>query len=155
MFTNVHKHRNPKNTKHLRHPFLVQVRNFYLPFWVEGFSTCGKRDTQFLSMLTFPSNPTTCGTPLQTTGLASASSENQLPASSVESLLTVFFFKFQNPQPIASGHDVIHVPGPISYLRFLLWHLCLSHPPRTRVNTCTQYVHLTNPCTKPKGSQPN
>ena len=31
--------------------------------------------------------------------------------------------------------------SPISYLRFLLWHLWLSHPPRTSVN-CTQCVHL-------------
>ena len=31
---------------------------------------------------------------------------------------------------------------------FLLWHLFLSHPPRSQVNTCTQCVHLTNPCTK-------
>ena len=60
------------------------------------------------------------------------------------------FFKFQTPQPIASGHDVIHVPGPISYQGILLWHLWLSHPPRARVNSCTQCVHLTNPCTKQK-----
>ena len=32
-------YRNPKNTK------LVQVRNFYLPFWVQGFPTWGERDT--------------------------------------------------------------------------------------------------------------
>ena len=74
------------------------------------------------------------------------------PSSNLNSL---FFFKFQNPQPIASGHDVIHVPGLISYLEFLLWHLWLSHPPSARVNTCIQCVHLTNPCPKPKGSQPN
>ena len=57
-----------------------------------------ERDTQFLSMLTFPSDPTTWGTPLKTTGLFSASSENRLPSSSIKSQLTVFF-KFQNPQP--------------------------------------------------------
>ena len=43
-------------------------------------------------------------------------------------------------------------PGSISYLGFLLWHLWLSHPPNARMNTCTQSVHLTNPCTKPEGS---
>ena len=68
--------------------------------------------------------------------------------------LFFFFFKFQNPQPIACGHDVIHIPGQISYLGFLLWHLWWSHPPRARVNTCTQCVHLTNRYMKPKGSQP-
>ena len=130
-----------------------------------------ERETQFLTMLTFPSDPL-----LQTTGLASANSENRLvsskpksqlsqqtrgtfrrplPSSKLESQLTRSEFKSQNPQLVASGHDVIHVPDPISYLGFLLWHLWLSHPPRTRVKTCTQCVHLTNPCTKPKGSQPN
>ena len=28
-------------------------------------------------------------------------------------------------------------PSPVSYLGFLLWHLLLSHPPCTSVNTCT------------------
>ena len=73
--------------------------------------------------------------------------KNRLPSSRLESQLSVFF-KFQHPQPIASGHDVIQTPAPISYLGFLLWHLWLSHPPLTHVNTCTQCVHLTNPCTK-------
>ena len=72
-----------------------------------------------------------------------------LASSKPKSQLTVFF-KFQNPPPITFGHDVIHVPGHISYLVFLLWHLWLSHPPRVCVNTCTQCVHLTNPCTKRK-----
>ena len=56
---------------------------------------------------------------------------------------------FQIPQILSSSwHDVIHVPGPIYSLGFLLWHRWLSHPPRARVNTCAQCVHLTNPCTK-------
>ena len=55
---------------------------------------------------------------------------NFLPLAS--NLNSLFFFKFQNPQPIASGNDVIHVPGPISYLGFLLWHLWLSHSSHTR-----------------------
>ena len=29
-------------------------------------------------------------------------------------------------------------PSLIAYLRLLLWHLWLSHPPRTSVNTCTK-----------------
>ena len=117
-------------------------------FWHE------ERETQFLSMLTFPIDPTTCGTSPQTTNLASASSENRLASSKPKSQLTVFF-KFQNSPPIASGHDVIHIPSLISYMGFLLWHLWFSHPPRERVNTCTQCMHRTNPCIKPKGSQPN
>ena len=56
--------------------------------------------------------------------------KNRLPSSRLESQLTVFF---SNSKIVsASGHDVIHVPGLISYLGFLLWHLWLSHPPRAR-----------------------
>ena len=101
-------------------------------------------------MLTFPSDPTTCGTPPQTTGLASASSENRLSCTEFKSQLTVVFF-FSNSKILsASRHDVIHVPSRISYLGCLLWYLWLTHPPRTRVNTCTQFEHLTYPCTKRK-----
>ena len=86
-------------------------------------------------MLIFLFNATTCRT-------------FRRPSSWLESQLTAFF---QIPQILsASGHDVIHVPGHISYLGFLLWHLWLSHPPRAHVNTCAQCVHLTNPCTKRK-----
>ena len=70
-----------------------------------------ERHTQFLSILPFPSESTTCGTPPQTTGLASVSFENRLPSSKPKFEQTVFFFKFQNSQPIASEHDVIHLPG--------------------------------------------
>ena len=74
--------------------------------------------------------------------------EFQLSRSEFKSQLTVFFF---NSKIISAfGHDVIHVPSCISYLGFLLWRLWLSHSPRVRVNTYTQCVHLTNPCTKQK-----
>ena len=130
-------YRNPKNTRNW-----FWYETFYNLF---EFKFCRheerERDTQFLTILSFPSDLTTCGTPLQTT--------------SPNLNLLFFFFKSPNPQPIVSGHDVIHIPSPISYLGFLLWLLRLSHPPRVRVNTCTQCVHLTKPCIKPKGSQPN
>ena len=74
--------------------------------------------------------------------------QNKFVPSKSETQLTALF---QIPQILsASGHDVIHVPGPIAYLGILFWHLWLSHPPRTRVNTCAQCVHLSNPCTKRK-----
>ena len=121
-------------------------------------------------------NPTLCGTPAANywSGLDTASSENRLPCSSVESQLqltqptrgarsaqnrlasprsesqlTGVFFKSPNIVS-ASGHNVIHLPVPF-YLGFLLWHLWLSHPPCARVNTWTQLTHaLTKPCTKRK-----
>ena len=83
--------------------------------------------------------------------------KNCLPSSSVESQLSVFFF--QIPKSSALPGMTSFTSPVISYLGLLLWHRWLSHPPRTRVNTCAQCVHLTNPCTnrkvlsltKPKG----
>ena len=136
-FPNVHTHTGIRKTRNW-----FRYETFYYPFEFKVFRN-EERETQFLSILTFPSNPTT-----QTTGLASANSENRLSCSEFKSQLTVCFCFFSNSRILsASGHDVIHVPDFICYLGFLLWHLWLSHPPPTHVNTCTQCVHLNNPCT--------
>ena len=110
-----------------------------------------RRETQFLTILTFPSDPTTCGTPPQTTGLASASSENWLALSNPKSQLTVFFSNSKILCPSLLGMTTFTSPVLFLYLGFLLWHLWLSHPPCAR-----EYLHsmcAPNPCTKPKGSQ--
>ena len=111
-----------------------------------------KRETQLLSLLTIPSDLATCGTPPQTTGLALASSENRLPSSSIESQL---FFQI----PKSSAHRFRawrHSRPRLHFLSgvFIVTSVIVTSTP-TRVNTCTQCVHLTNPCTKLKGSQPN
>ena len=86
--------------------------------------------------------------------LPSSRFESQLSRSEFKSQLTVFFFKFQNPQRFwAWCHS-----RPWSYFLsgvFIVTSVIVTSGPRARVNTCTQCVHLTNPCTKPKGSQPN
>ena len=79
-----------------------------------------ERETQFLSMLNFPSDPHHMRPPPQITGLASASSENRLASSSVESQLTIFFFKFQNPYRFRVWR---HSRPRSHFLVFLLWHL--------------------------------
>ena len=68
--------------------------------------------------------------------------------------LNQLFFDF--PESSAHRFRAWRHSRPRSYFLsgVLLWHLWLSQPPCARVNTCTQCVHLTNPCTKPKGSQP-
>ena len=78
---------------------------------------------------------------------------SQLTSSRFKSQLCFFSKITQNPQPIASGHDVIDIPRPISYLGFLLWHLWLSDPSRACVNTF--FYVCTYPCTKLKSSKPN
>ena len=50
-----------------------------------------ERETQFLSMLTFPSDPHHVRPPPQTTGLSSASSENWLASCKPKSQPTAFF----------------------------------------------------------------
>ena len=74
--------------------------------------------------------------------------KSQHSHSEFKSQVTVFF---QIPKSSAlPGMTSFTSPVPFSYLGFLLWHLWLSHPIRMCVNTCTQCVHLTNPCTKQK-----
>ena len=127
---------------------LVQVRNFYYLFEFKVFRH-EEKETQFLQLTrgTFrrPQLVSPRRDEKSTTFLKTRIS------TLVRSLNLNYLFFFSNFKILsASGHDVIHVPDYISYLSFLLWHLWLSHPPRTRVNTCTQCVHLTNPCTKRK-----
>ena len=107
-----------------------------------------KRETHnfFLRWLFHLTQQTRVRTPQQTTGLASS----RLASSKSQSQLTAFIQNHLESQPIVSGHDVIHIPSPISSLGFLLWHLWLSHPPRACVNICVNVC--TYPCTKPKGS---
>ena len=118
---NVHKcsyaYRNPKNTK------LVQVRNFYLPFWVLGFSTWGERHNFFNKRAAHFVDPNWSRRSETKNRLPSSRLESQLTRLEFKSQLTVFF---SNSQILsASGHDVIHVPGPMYYLGFLLWHFWL------------------------------
>ena len=124
-----------------------------------------RRETQFLSMLSFPSAPTTCGTFRRPpTGLASASPKNQLAPSKSEtqlqlsqptrgarrlalprseSQLTLFFFKSPNSSVL---------PGMTSFTSPVLFPICFFFlcdisdchiRPARVVNTCTQltYVH--------------
>ena len=83
-------HRESRNTRNTWRLSWFRYETFYYLFEFKVFRH-EERETQFLTMLTFPSDPTTCGTPLQTTGLASTSSKNCLPSSSFESQLTLFF----------------------------------------------------------------
>ena len=69
----------------------------------------------------------------------------QLDSPRSKSQLTAFFKIPKNPSPSLPMHDVIHIPSPISYPGFLLWHLWLTHPPHASKNKCTQCMHLIDP----------
>ena len=87
------------------------------------------------------------------TGLAQVQKINWLCLSL--NLNSLLLFKITK-NPTTSLPGMMSFTSPVHfYLGFLLWHLLLSHPSGMRVKTCTQCMHLTNPCTKPKGSKPN
>ena len=64
-----------------------------------------------------------------------------------------FFLKITpNPQPIASGYDVIHIHSPTSYpVFFIMTSMIVTSPPawRPALNVCPY------PCTKLNSSKPN
>ena len=136
--------------KHLTTLFWFRYETFIYLFEFKVFRHEEReRETRFLTTLTFPSDPTMCGTPPQATGLALVSS-GKSTSFLLHQISTLFFF-LNSKIPSLQGMTSFMSPVPFFYLGFLLWHLLLSHPPRVCVNTCTQCVHLTKPCTKPKG----
>ena len=153
------RNRNPKKTKHWRLSWFRYET--LITFFKFRFSTRGERETLFFyadcssivsSQFTDPTN-TRAHPAVHKVHWPRPGPKHQLASSKYKSQLTAFIQNHQESQPIASGHDVIHIPSVISYLGFLLWHLWLSHPPRARMNTCVNVC--TYPCTKPKGSKPN
>ena len=125
-----------------------------LPSWLLGFQH-EERDTIF-TMLTVSSDPTTRGTSRRPnwTGLVQIRKSTRFAL--VRILTNCFFSKTtQNLQPIASGHDIIHIPSPISYPGFLLWHLWLSPPPPGGQALIPALNVCPYPCTKPNSSKPN
>ena len=124
--------------KHLRLSVLVQARNFLLPFF-EFKVFRHERETQFLQQ----THGTFCRPQL---GSHQGETKNRLPSSRFVSQLSFF----QIPKSSALPGMTSFTSPVIFYLGFLLWHLWLSYLPHACVNTCTQCVHLTNPCTKRK-----
>ena len=144
MFIRVGK---PKNTKHWR--LYGSGTKLLLPSLSSGFrheERERERDTQFFCVDCFiwpnkraraPPRPQ-LDWPCQVRKINSSSPNPN----------SLLLFKItKNPSPSLPG--ITSFTSPV----YLLWHLWLSHPPRVRVNTCTQCVHLTKPCTKPKGSK--
>ena len=125
--------------------FFVQVRNF-ITFELKGFSTWG-RERHNLFMTTFPSAPPPCVAPVAHKFVCS---QWALKVTCLPRMLKFNQLTFLKSQLMLPVHDVTHIPGHILYPGFLLWHLCSMHA-REHLRSC---LHLTNPCTEPKGSQP-
>ena len=124
---NVHTHIGIRKTRNwFRYETFYYLFEFKF-FWHE------KRETQFLSMLTFLFDPTT----FSRTQLVLPRRDQKSTCFLLTRISTNYFSSNLKILSPTYRHDVIHVPGLICYLGFLLWHLWFSHPPRTRVNTCT------------------
>ena len=152
--TYIHRTQKSRNTKNT-YDFFVQVRNFLLPLSLKVLRH-KERDTHSFysgfSICTPPSHATPYTRPLAWLRRAS---ENQ--PSSPETELNSTNWLFQNsPNPLrASGawrHSHSLAPFPISgfYCDISEWHVRSA-----RARTLGLMLHLSNPCTEPKGSQPN
>ena len=135
---NIHRHRNLKN---IRNTDDSRYETF-ITFLTFRFSTRGEGDT-IITMLTVPSNPTTCGASRRPNWTDVAQVQKSTRFVQLQISTHCFFFQ-KSPKtlsPSLPGMTSFTFPV-ISSLGFLLWHLWLSHPPRVSVNTCAQCVPL-------------
>ena len=128
------RHRESQNTQNW-----FWYETFYYLFEFKVFRH-EERETQFLSMLTFPSGPHHVWPPPQTTGLALASSKNRLACSEFKSQLTAFFQISKSSAPL---------PGMTSFtspVTFPIWgfycdisdcHICPAHKWTPALSVCT------------------
>ena len=130
MFINIY--RNSKKRNWFRYESFIHLFEF------KGFSTWGERDTIFLCWLLLHrqlSTQPTRGARSAQIRLASPSSESRLSRSEAGTQLRFF----SNLGPRFRCISSLTSPSLNIYLRFLFWHLWMTHPLRTRVNTC---VHV-------------
>ena len=129
---------NPKCTRNTLR-LLSSGTKFFITFEFKGFSTWGERDTIFLCWLLLHhqllTQPTRGGRSPQIF-LASPGSECQFSRSEAGTQLTAFSQIPKILSPCFRCMTSLTSPGHNSYLGFLFWHLWMTHPLRTRVNTC-------------------
>ena len=137
-FTNVHTYTEIRKTRNwFRYETFIYLFEFKV-FWRaerERHNFFNKRTAHFV-------NPNCSRFSESKKRLRSSRLESQLTRSGFKYQLTVFFFKFQNPQRFRAWR---HSP-PRSYFLsgfFIVTSLIVTF-------TCTQCVYLTNPCTKRK-----
>ena len=134
--TYIHRTQESRNTKTLT-TSLFRYETFYY-LWVKRFFDIRREVQSFYAGFSI-CPPNTCGTRHKATGLASASKRK-----------SAFYFGQQDstnwlssksPKSYARASSAwphSHPQVTIFYLGFLFWHMCTTHPPRARVNTCAQ-----------------
>ena len=147
------RHRESEITKNFTTSLFRHETFYYL--WVKGYSTWRERETQSFyadSFYIVSSQPNQRAAPVAHKFVWPR------PALNVDSLVrrqelnSLLFFK---SQPMLPVHDVIHIPWP-QFLSgiFILTSLNDISSPCACEHLCS-CLHLTNPCTEPKGSHPN
>ena len=150
---NVHMHRNAET--HSKHWRLSLFRyETFITFLTFRFSTRGERVTIF-TMLTVPSDPTTCGASHRPNWAGPAQvQKNQLASSRFKSQLTASFQKSpKNLSPLLPGMTSFTSPVPFSIQGFY-YDICDCHILPARAWTPALNV-CPYPCTKPDSSKPN
>ena len=143
------KHRNLEIRK-THYDFSVQVQNFLLPLSLKVLQHKERETHSFYSSFFIRPPPNL----VRHLPKASASKSTLLIRCPVSTLLT--FFKFRKSSARFWCVTSFALASPVSHLG-LLWHLwvtclfCL----RACARTPMLMLHLSNPCTEPKGSQPN
>ena len=143
------EHRNLE-TRKTRNDFSVQVWNLLLPLSLKVQHK--ERGTIFLYWLFHLPPPNTCGNSHK--GLRDQAKTNRLPPRQVLSQLSDCFKISQNPLRSSGAwrqpHSVTSLP-----MWAIVTSLSDTSVPPTLVRTPLLMMHLSNPCTEPKGSQPN
>ena len=132
--------------------FFVQVRNFLLHSSLKVFRHKEREAQSFYAGFFIFPPPQTCGT--RHNDLREQAKTNRLPSRQVSSQLTDFFKISQNPMHASGAWRHSHSLASVSHLG-LFWHLLVIRPLCPRAWTPALMLRLSNPCTEPKGSQPN
>ena len=150
---NVHKifiniYRNPKTQNWFRYETFIHFFEF------KGFSTWGERDTIFLCWLLLHRQLSRAA-PVAHKVVWPCPCLNLNSLVRRQELNSLLFLKSPKSSAHASGawrhsHPLVSIPPEI----FILTSLNDTSSPRARehLRSC---LHLTNPCTEPKGSRPN
>ena len=150
------EHRNLETRKTFTTSLFRYETCYY--FWVKGFDI-RKRDTNSFNSSAYPQH---LWYPPQKSPRASESQLSSPEAGLISTrpvsrLNWLTFFKIsQNPPRASFAWRHSHLLASVSHLR-LLWLLWETRPfcARARAWTPALMLHLSTPCTEPKGSRPN
>ena len=153
--TCIHKHRDLETRKTLD-DFLVQVRNFLLPLSLKIHRHKERNTHSFYSgfSIWLFRPPTRVAPATRPLAWLRRASESQPSSPGAELNSTDFLQNSQNPPRASGAWRHSH-----SLALFPIWAIVtsLSHTSASRARAWTPalMLHLSNPCTEPKGSQPN